>query len=214
MRLAHHLVGGEDHRAVHGVLELAHVARPVVAREQRHRVVGEPGHRLADLGAALLEEMVRERRDVFAPLAQRGHADREDIDAVEEVVAERAFGHHGAQVAVGGADKPDVGALRARVAHRLELALLDDAQQLRLDRERDVADLVEEYAATLRHFEQPALVRDRAREGAFHVAEELAFEQVLGERHAIDRHDRLVLAQAVVVDGAGDELLAGTALSR
>ena len=73
---------------LHQVLELAHVARPVVAAQDLERGVGD---RL-DLGAALLvqhlEEVHHEQRDVLAPLAQRRHLDRDHVEPVEEVLAE------------------------------------------------------------------------------------------------------------------------------
>ena len=40
---------------------------------------------------------------------------------------------------------------------------------------------------------RPALSLDRAREGAAHVAEQLALEQVVGERRAVDAHERAVV---------------------
>ncbi len=52
---------------------------------------------------------------------------------------------------------------------------------------------------------------DRASEGAFLMTEQLAFEQSLGDRGAVDRHERLVLAVAGVVQAAGEQFLAGAA---
>ena len=45
------------------------------------------------------------------------------------------------------------------------------------------------------------------------MPKEFALEQVLGNRAAIDFDERAVLARALLMDGAGDELLAGAALS-
>ena len=45
------------------------------------------------------------------------------------------------------------------------------------------------------------------------MAEQLAFQQRLGQGGAVDLHERPVGAQAVVVDRAGDQLLAGAALA-
>jgi hypothetical protein len=41
----------------------------------------------------------------------------------------------------------------------------------------------------------------------------LRLEQILGQRRAVDRDERLMLAVAVEVQGAGDEFLAGAALT-
>ena len=98
-------------------------------------------------------------------------------------------------------------------AHPLHLALLQHAQQPHLGRGRHVADLVEEDGAAVRRLEQALLVAGGAGEAALHVAEQLALEQGLGQRRAVHRDERLVLARAAVVDGAGHQLLAGAALA-
>src|SRR5206468_6531324 len=54
--------GGEDHRALDDVLELAHVARPVVFGEQIQRIGGQLQIALAVLFAVLLQKMVDEDR--------------------------------------------------------------------------------------------------------------------------------------------------------
>ena len=61
--------------------------------------------------------------------------------------------------------------------------------------------------------EDPLRVGDGAGERAARVAEELRFEHALGERAAVDRHERARRAPAVRVDRARDELLAGAAVA-
>ena len=58
-------------------------------------------------------------------------------------------------------------------------------------------------------FEAAGAVVDGAGERAADVAEELAFEQAFAQRAAVDADERAVAALAEVVDGVGDELLAG-----
>ena len=50
-------------------------------------------------------------------------------------------------------------------------------------------------------------------ERALDVAEQLALEDVLAQRGAVQRHERLVLARAVLVDRLGDQFLAGAGLA-
>ena len=118
-----------------------------------------------------------------------------------------------AEVAVGGRDDPDVDLDRLRRADGQDLLRLDRAQQLRLEPERHVADLVEEDRAAPRAAEEALLRRDRAGERAAHVAEELALEQVLRDRGAVDGQEDALRDLAEVVDGARDDLLAGAALA-
>ena len=80
--------------------------------------------------------------------------------------------------------------------------------------ERHVADLVEEQRPAVGQLERAPLALTRAGEGAALVAEELALEQVSGIGRAVDGHERPVAAAGWLVDGRGDELLAGAALAR
>ena len=98
-------------------------------------------------------------------------------------------------------------------ADPLELPLLEDAQQLGLERRRDLAHLVEEQGAPLGRLDPADLPLDRPGEGSSLVAEELALEERLGERGAVDRHERLAGPRAAAVEGAGRHLLAGAALA-
>ena len=59
----------------------------------------------------------------------------------------------------------------------------------------------------------PVLARERAREGAFLVAEQLAVDDVGGDRLAVEREQRALGAQAGGVDRAGDGFLAGAGLA-
>ena len=72
-------------------------------------------------------------------------------------------------------------------ADRPHRALLDRAQQLRLHRQRQVADLVEEQRAAVGRLEEALAVVGGAGERALAIAEELGLEQLLGNRAAVDR---------------------------
>ena len=91
--------------------------------------------------------------------------------------------------------------------------LLQHAQDLGLRARAHVADLVEEEAAAVGLLEAADPLLVGAGERALLVAEELGFEQVLLERRAVHLDEVPARAQRVVVDGAGDELLAGARLA-
>ena len=82
---------------------------------------------------------------------------------------------------MGRGDDADVDLDRVRVADALELALLQHAQQLRLQRGAHRPDFVEEQRALVRLLEPALPGRDRAGERAAHVAEQLRLEQRLRE---------------------------------
>ena len=157
--------------------------------------------------------MIDQRRNVFAALAQRRQLDVKDVETIEEVGAELPFLDEQLEVLVGGGDDAeiDLDGLVAADAH--DLALLQDAQQVGLRLEADVADLVEEDRAAFGDFELALLAVLRSGECAFLVAEQFAFEQRLGERAAVNDDHGMIAAVAGGVNGAGDEFLAGAALA-
>ena len=65
-----------------------------------------------------------------------GTRSRDDVEPVVQVLAERAFLDRLLEVHVGRRDEAEVGPDRPRAADALDLALLDRAQQLRLQIER------------------------------------------------------------------------------
>ena len=73
----------------------------------------------------------------------------------------------------------------ALAADRAHLAVLQDAQQLGLHRERHLADLVEEERPAVGDVEEAGARRRRAGEGAAHVPEERRLEERLGDARAV-----------------------------
>ena len=90
------------------------------------------------------------RLDVRAPLPQRRHGNDDDAQAIEEILAELALRHALLQVDIGCRDDADVHAGRPRFPDRQDLSLFEEAEELRLHVDRQVADLVEEDRAALR----------------------------------------------------------------
>ena len=95
----------------------------------------------------------------------------------------------------------------------LDLALLERAQDLRLQPERHVTDLVQEQRAAVRHLEATRLSADCAGECAFLVTEQLGFEQPLGDGGTVDGDEWTIGARAERVEGARKELLARAAFA-
>ena len=142
-----------------------------------------------------------------------GSANREDVQPVEQVLAQLALAHGLGRIDVGGGDDADVHGLLALAAERPERPFLQDAQQLGLRRRRHLRDLVEEQRAAVGQLERALPPRDRAGERALLVAEQLRLEQRVGNRRAVERHERLRRARAELVDGLRDQFLAGARLA-
>ena len=102
-----------------------------------------------------------------------------------------------------------------RAADAVDHALLDGAQELGLQPHVHLGDFVEQQRAAGGFLELADAARDRAGEGALLVAEQLGFEQVLGDRRAVDRDERLARARFERrVHVARQHLLAGAASRR
>ncbi len=139
--------------------------------------------------------------------------DRDPAQPVEEVLAEQARGDLGREVLVRRRDEADVERARLERAEPEDGPLLEDAEELRLDRERHVADLVEEDGAARRLLEEPELHLVGPGEGALLVPEELALEERLRERGAVDSEEGLLAARGARVDRVRDDLLPGPRLA-
>src|SRR5262245_38386533 len=74
------VVDGEGDRALDDVVELTHVARPVVVEEMLPDGRGEADDWLLRLGGEADEEMLREREDVVASSAQRRKCDLDHVE--------------------------------------------------------------------------------------------------------------------------------------
>ncbi len=75
-------------------------------------------------------------RDILPPLAQRRPVQGDDAQTVEEILAEGPFADRLFEVPVGGGHHPHVDADGAGAAHALEFPLLEEAQELGLERQR------------------------------------------------------------------------------
>ena len=206
--------GAEDQGALDPVAQLSGIARPGIGLEALQHACGDRQGRQAELRRELLHEHPRERLDVVDPLAQRRQVDAHDVEPVIEVGAELPGRDPLGEVGIGGGDEAHVDRDLAVRAHGADLAVLDHPQELRLERERQLGDLVEEERAPLRVEEQPLPRGGGAREGALHVAEQLALDDVRGDRPAIDRHERPVGEGGLLVERARRDLLGGARFTR
>jgi hypothetical protein len=133
---------------------------------------------------------VHERLDVLGALAQGGNPDGHDVQAVEEVLPEAPRLRLGREVAVRRRDEADVDVL-GPAADLLHVARLKRPEDLGLNREREVADLVDEQRPLVGLLEV-ALTRGlRAGEGALRVAEELGLRELARNRRGVEADEGL-----------------------
>ena len=110
----------------------------------------KPRTGLLSSSAYLREQRLGDDEHVVAALAQRRQPEVDDVEAVVEVLAELARLDHLLEVAVGRGDDADVDLLGLAVADAEDDPLLQRAQQLHLQLQRQLADLVEEQRAARR----------------------------------------------------------------
>src|SRR6185436_5870541 len=97
--------------------------------------------------------------------------------------------------------------------HPVEGFLFERPQDLRLERQRQIADFIQEQGTSVGQLELPRLPRTRAGEGAFLVSKEFGLEKRLWNRRAVDGHKRTVGAGAEGMQRACKEFFAGAALA-
>ena len=156
-----------------------------------------------------LEQRHPDPADVLGARAQRRHLDRAHGEAVVEIEPEMPGVRVGEQIAIRRRDDPHVDVTRLARADGPELARLERAQEQRLERGRRLPNLVEEERPTVGQLEEAAPCLLRAREGALHVAEELARHELGRQRREVLSDEPRATSPAALVDLGGDELLAG-----
>ncbi len=169
--------------------------------------------RLVVFAAELVEKTLDEQGDIFLALAERRQLQRNDVEAVIQVLAETAVANQLHQIFVGGGKDANVDLDRIGAAEAHEFALLNDAKELGLCFRANRGDFVKEDRPLVGHFEKAFLRSDGAGEGALHMAEELRFEQIDGDGTSVDGDESFLRARGCGVDCLGDEFLAGAALA-
>jgi len=181
-------------QAFDAVLELPHVARPVVGEQPLHRAGREHRARqLVGLGVAFAKGFQQEL-DVVAALTQGRHLHGNHAQAVQQVFAKTPVLGCCRQVGIGGGDEAHVGLAQSHLAEAAVLLFLNEAQQLHLARHGQRVDLVDEQGAVLRFGDQTFARLPRAGIGAPDVAEQLVFEELA--RHATTIHGNEVVCRA------------------
>ena len=172
-----------------------------MAQERRAGAVVEAGDRAAGALRGLDQDGLGERHDVLGALAQGGQLHPDDVQPEVQIGAELTVLDHPLEVAVGGGDDADVDGDGVIRADRGDGLFLQDAQELGLRRQRQVADLVEEQGAAVGGGDVPGARREGAGERPLGVAEELGLDERLRDGGAIQRAEGPIGARRGPVEG-------------
>ena len=155
-----------------------------------------------------------DRPNVWPPLAKRGHVQMDDLQTIEEILAELAGANEFREVSVGRGDDPNVNLASRITAHRLDFAVFKESQQQRLHAEAHLADFVEKQRPAVRQQHLAHLVAKCAGEAALDVPEQLGLQQRLGQSRAVDRNILGLTPLRVVMNVVRKDILADPGFSR
>ena len=114
-------------------------------------------------------------------------SNRKNVEAEKKVFPEFSPGHQIGEVFVGGGDDADIDGNRSIGSDTLDGAFGEGSEEFHLGSGVNFADFVEEERSAVCLLESPDASLRGAGEGAFFVAEELAFEELGREGRAVDR---------------------------
>src|SRR4029078_3262525 len=134
--------------------------------------------------------------------AQPRQLDRDHIQAIVEIASEAPGGYFVTKSAVGHRNDAHVDGNRPETADALDLTLLENPQQLALQRRLKLPDFIEEQRAPVGRLQLALLLRHRVGEGSALVSEQLRLDQRIHQCGAVNRAERLLRAWTMQVDGA------------
>ena len=82
-----HVAGSEDYRPFEDVFKLADVPRPRIIDQPLHRIGRHALERPSDPLGKFVQQKLHQQRNVFPSLAQRRQMDREDAQAIVEILS-------------------------------------------------------------------------------------------------------------------------------
>jgi len=132
----------------------------------------------------------------------------------KKILPQLAVVHGRLRRLVGGRDHAHIDGDFMAAAQPAHLAVLDHAQQLRLQGCRHLRYFVEKQRAAVGQLETSHARSAGSGEGTFLVAEDLALDEAVGYGGGVDGDEGPLGARAQVVDRAGRQLLARPALPR
>ena len=203
----------QDDRPLDAVLQFPNVARPPILPEHIFRLRRQSRRPLLELPAESVDEIACENRDVLPPVPKRWDRDGKDRQPKIQVLTELPRGDRCAEILVRRRHDPNINLQGYRTPNPLESSLLDRPQDLRLERERQITDLIKEERAAVGHLELAWLSGNRTGERSLLISEQLRLQQRFRNRGAVDRHERAINSATERMQSAGEQFLAGSALA-
>jgi len=177
---------GQDCHALNHVAQLANVPGPSIALQQGPNLAFNPfGFEIVP-ETEILQKVFRKRPDILNAFAQRRHANRHDAESIIEVLPEFFLFDQNPQVSIGCGYHPHSDSKGLASANALEFPFLQDPQQFGLRCFVQVPHFIQKDRTAICQFKLASPARRGSRERSFFVSEELAFQQVDGNRGTVD----------------------------
>ena len=206
-------LGRENADLFGDILELAHIARPLVVHEQLlGALVEHHAVHLIFLGH-LQSKQSEQQYYILATLAKRGHLDGNRVETIVEVFAEATLTDGLTDIYVCSGYDAYVGLTHLGSSHGDILSRFEHTQQSGLSGQWQLANLIEEQCALVGHTKVSWRIVDSTSIRALYMTKELAIDGTLGDRAAVDGEILLTATRRVVVDYTRDDLLTHSTLA-
>jgi|GEM_PF-3705325 len=168
---------GEHNSPFDDIFQFADITGPQVCLQCIEGGRFDLANLLAGFLCGAAEEVEHEFCKIFVAIAECRERERDNVESVEQVFAEIAFGDQLFQIAIGGSHDTDINIDAAVAADRFKPSLLQDSQQLHLSFGGDVTDFVEEQSAAVGGEKPTGFIGMRAGEGTADVSEQFTFKE-------------------------------------
>ena len=185
-----------DHPPLHPPLQFPDIPGPGVGLKGRDGRGAEAAYpAVAGLGKPPHKEM-GQQHDVLTACPERRELQRDHRDPVVKLLRKRACAHRLGKLRTGRTDHPGVYCAIPTLPHTWQLSFLQEAEQPQLQLVRQFCRLSEEEGTFPGLFYLSRDPADRSAAGTPLQAEEFAFQQILGDGAAFDRHEGAVGTRA------------------
>ena len=204
---------GEGHTPFQQVLQLTDITREIIFFKKFDGIGRYFGHLLAHFLGIFIQKMLGQKLNVRLAFPQGRNLDFNDIETIKKVLPEPPVDDILGQVAVGGGNDADVNGYIPGITHGLEGFFLDSPQEFDLKLLVDFPYFVQKDRALVCCFQQAFFILGSTCKGTLFMPEKLTFHEGFRYSAAIDDDKRLVISITFLVNGPGNQFLAGTAFT-
>lgn len=140
----------------------------------------------ATLSRLLFQEVIQDQERITVSESERRKVDRPFVETTEEVLPEITGMFHRLEITVGRCDHAKIHRDLRLASDRQYRTFLENAEELRLELQLELADLVQEQRTMLGLTDEAEIVPVCSSEGALDMSEEERFGELRWKRGAVD----------------------------